>query len=80
MTDFDPTPPSRGSTQHTRHEGVRRPGKFRARVEAERRAQGLPPQITDPATIARVAALLRAPAPGTPNNATPPEGTSGGRE
>lgn len=33
----------------------------RSRTLAERRAQGLPDKINDPATIARVAALLRAP-------------------
>jgi hypothetical protein len=36
------------------------PDDVAARVRAERAEQGLPPHITDPATIARIAGLLGA--------------------
>jgi hypothetical protein len=37
--------------------------ELRAKVAASRAAQGLPPVVTDPATLERVAAVLRLVAP-----------------
>jgi hypothetical protein len=41
-----------------------RRAELRARVAASRRAQGLPPHVTDPATLARIADLMAAMEPG----------------
>lgn len=38
----------------------------RERAIASRRAQGLPPSVTDPGALARIAALLRSPATSQP--------------
>jgi hypothetical protein len=40
--------------------------ELRAKVTRTRAAQGLPPVITDPATLERVAAVLRVAAPDEP--------------
>ncbi len=42
------------------------PAEVRAKVTRTRAAQGLPPVITDPATLERVAAVLRLAAPDEP--------------
>jgi hypothetical protein len=69
----DPVPrpvrPSRPRSHHARTGSGSTPdparrAELRAMVAASRRAQGLPPHVTDPATLARIADLMTAMEPG----------------
>lgn len=68
MTERTDPPPQRrapgGTRKSSRPDPVRR-AELRAMVAAGRRAQGLPPYITDPVTLARTAELMIAMEPGT---------------
>jgi curved DNA-binding protein CbpA len=60
ITRTDPAPPEHaGGHRQSRPDAARR-AQLRATVAAGRQAQGLPPQITDPATLARIAELMTA--------------------
>jgi hypothetical protein len=66
ITRTDPAPPApAGGRRSSRPDAARR-AELRAMVAAGRRAQGLPPQITDPATLARIAELMIAVDRGAP--------------